>query len=48
MSVQVILFGEYAWNRADTLPDRVVRAADWEHVQAIAAQFELGTSSPSA
>ena len=28
-----ILFGDYTWNRADSLPDRVVRCHSWSEVE---------------
>ncbi len=36
-----ILFGDYPWNRADVLPDGVVRAASWGDVEA-AVVAQLG------
>jgi uncharacterized HAD superfamily protein len=32
--IPVLLFGDYDWNRTDSLPTGITRAADWEGVRA--------------
>lgn len=33
VGITALLFGNYQWNQADTLPDNVIRCHDWEAVQ---------------
>ena len=32
LGIKGLLFGDYGWNRVDTLPDGVVRVKDWKEV----------------
>lgn len=32
LGIRGILFGDYAWNKADVLPDNVTRVNDWQEV----------------
>jgi hypothetical protein len=41
LHVQVILFGDYAWNKAAGLPAGVTRALDWKAVQVVLRDLEL-------
>ncbi len=34
MGVPAVLFGDYNWNQADSLPERVTRCRDWDEVEA--------------
>ena len=31
--IEVLLFGDYPWNKADSLPDRVRRVRDWYQIR---------------
>lgn len=35
LDIQVILFGDYAWNQSDDLPKNTVRVKDWDEVATI-------------
>lgn len=31
--IQALLFGEYSWNKADKLPERVIRVQNWQEIE---------------
>jgi uncharacterized HAD superfamily protein len=33
IGIKVLLFGDYNWNKADQLPDGIVRVKDWDEVE---------------